>query len=858
MTEREWSNGLQILDLVHESIFARDLDLKITFWNAAAEELYGWTREEAIGRNADEFLRCVSPVGLAEREAQLFETGHWQGEFERTTKSGKRVHVEATWAVRRNAAGEPVEVIETARDLTQRRKQEEAIRLTEYRFRNLFQAMAVAFWEIDFKGVGALLIPLRAEGVTDLRAHLLARPDLVRQAMRLARVLDVNQKTLSMFGADVPEQMIGQDVERYWPDESLPVFVEALASTMEQAPHLITETKLLDLQGNKLDILFTVSWSPESRREGVILLGIVDIGDRKRAFEALEESELRYRSIFNRMPIAFWQVDTRALRAGFDQLKAAGVTSLADYSASNPDFVQRSLDSLQVIDVNDELVKLLGAHDRAELLGPMSGFWTDHRGFLDSAEARFNGAETYNGVSRLITRDQREIHILWTAVFADVAETGTILIGAIDITERVLAINSLAQSELKYRNLFQYMPVALTQLDVSKLVQVFAQLRRDGVSDLNAYMEAHPDFVGQMLQIMRVEQVNEHTVKMFGGRNPDDFVGPISRFWTGSEDTIKRSLAARYGGAEAYAEETRLRTLDERNIDVFYTSAFPQALSQMGIGLVGMIDIGDRLQAERMLQQVQADFAHAARVATLGELTASIAHEVNQPLAAIATNGEASLRWLARETPDLEEVRLLAGRMVADARRAADIIAQIRAMASRQAPVHELLALDGLVEEVLYFLRREFQSEQVQVSFTPAGGPMAVRADRTQIQQVLVNLAVNAVQAMAQHRTSDRRLLISLDAAEERVRVEIEDSGPGLPAELVPRLFDSFFTTKPDGLGIGLSICRSIIEAHGGTITAGNGAHGALFRFTLPRADVTVGTSAPPPLIPKAELPNPM
>ena len=682
MARSEWTDGLEILDLVHESIFARTRDLRITFWNAAAEELYGWTRDEALGRNADELLQCVHPMSLEDRESQLFATGRWQGEFGRRTKSGSEILVDATWSVRRNEAGEPIEVVETGRDATEKRRDEEARRLSEYRFRNLFQAMAVGFCEVDFNGAGALLIPLRDAGVTDLRQYLVEHPEMVRKAMRLSRILDVNDKMLSQLAGSSKEEMVGSNVERFWPEASIPVFIDALVGAMEKQPHLITETRLLDLNGEEVDVLFTVSWSPESRKQGIILLGIVDIGDRKRAFEAL------------------------------------------------------------------------------------------------------------------------------------------------------------AQSELKYRDLFHHMPLALVQLDVSELIKVLGRLRVEGVSDLEAYMDAHPDFLGQMLQIMRVEQVNDHTVRMFGGHDPAEFVGPIARFWQGSEDTVRRSLAARYAGAEAYAEETRLTTLDGRVIDAFYTSAFPKALSGLGIGLVGMIDIGDRLQAERMLQQVQADFAHAARVATLGELTASIAHEINQPLAAIATNGEASLRWLARPEPDVEEVKALAARMVADARRAADVIAQIRAMATGQALEHEPILVNAAVEEALSFLRRELQTHEVSVEFVAGPRLPPVRGERTQIQQVLVNLAVNAIQAMADQPVAERRLTIrtSIDAG-GGVRIEVDDSGPGIPDGDVGRLFDSFFTTKKGGLGIGLSICRSIIEAHGGRIGCESlPAGGARFRIILSAA----------------------
>jgi C4-dicarboxylate-specific signal transduction histidine kinase len=411
-----------------------------------------------------------------------------------------------------------------------------------------------------------------------------------------------------------------------------------------------------------------------------------------------------------------------------------------------------------------------------------------------------------------------------------VKTTGAVVAPGLDAT------TALARSELKYRDLFNYMPLSMCQLDVSELVKILGTLRAQGIVDLHAHLDEHPELLAHMLQNMLIEQANEHTVKMFGGTDPAEFVGPIARFWQGSEDTMRRSLAARYAGAEAYAEETRLRTLDGRMIDVFYTSAFPKALSELGIGLVGMIDIGDRIRAERMLQQVQAEFAHAARVATLGELTASIAHEINQPLAAIATNAEASLRWLARPDPDVEEVRTLAARIVADARRAGDVISHIRAMATGHIVDHELVSLNGAVEDALGIIRGELRSHAVTVQFAAGADLAPVLADRTQIQRVLVNLALNAVQALADQPAAARRLTVRTGVdADGWARIDVEDNGPGIPEAYLARLFDSFFTTKDTGLGIGLSICRSIIEAHGGRISCDNlPGGGARFTIILP------------------------
>ena len=224
----------------------------------------------------------------------------------------------------------------------------------------------------------------------------------------------------------------------------------------------------------------------------------------------------------------------------------------------------------------------------------------------------------------------------------------------------------------------------------------------------------------------------------------------------------------------------------------------------------------------------------------LGELTASIAHELKQPLATIAAYGEAGLRWLDRQVPNVAEARETSTRIVAEARRCADIIDGIRGMAVQRAPEYKPVSLDELIDEALVFLRPELHSRRVTVSRQPAPGAPMVLADRIQFQQVIVNLAVNAMQAMEQAGSPERKITIRTampDAA--TLCCAVEDSGPGISSEHPDRLFKSFFTTKENGMGLGLPICRSIIEAHRGRIAADNAsAHGgARFYFTLPTAD---------------------
>ncbi|WP_158304101.1 sensor histidine kinase [Azorhizobium caulinodans] len=264
-------------------------------------------------------------------------------------------------------------------------------------------------------------------------------------------------------------------------------------------------------------------------------------------------------------------------------------------------------------------------------------------------------------------------------------------------------------------------------------------------------------------------------------------------------------------------------------------------------------DITGRKTAENELHEAQAHLAHVTRVSTVGELTASIAHEVNQPLAAVVTNGEACLRWLRRPVPDIGEAEKTVTRMIANARRASDVIARLRALVRRGEPDHLPVHLADLVEESVTLLERELASHDVRLVLELAPDLPEIRGDRVQLLQVLINLALNAVQAMDTVPEGQRALTIRTapmtdgpqGQAERFVAVSVEDTGPGAPSETLASLFTPFVSTKKDGIGIGLSISRSIVEAHGGRILAEPAPQGGLrLTFTLPLA----GDLPPAPL----------
>jgi PAS domain S-box-containing protein len=241
-------------------------------------------------------------------------------------------------------------------------------------------------------------------------------------------------------------------------------------------------------------------------------------------------------------------------------------------------------------------------------------------------------------------------------------------------------------------------------------------------------------------------------------------------------------------------------------------------------------------ESERRYRQVQGELAHANRVATMGQLTGSIAHEVNQPITAAVIGAQAALRWLGREPPDLEEVRQALVQVARNGTRAGEVVGRIRDLIKKVPPRQDLLEINDPIREVVELTRSEASKNGVSVKVQLADGLPLIRGDRVQLQQVVLNLIINAVEAMSGVSDGARQLLIIPERAEsDEVCVTVRDSGPGLAPATHERIFEAFYTTKASGLGMGLSICLSIIEAHGGRFWASsNEPRGAVFQFTLP------------------------
>ena len=397
--------------------------------------------------------------------------------------------------------------------------------------------------------------------------------------------------------------------------------------------------------------------------------------------------------------------------------------------------------------------------------------------------------------------------------------------------------------EDRFRMLIHHTPTPLWYVDARGAGEVFERVRAEGVTDIAAYLDMHPELVEVAKDIVLVTEINRAAVALFRAEAAADLIRPIRYLFAATPEMAKRVMVAHFQGRRNYVEQAKMATFDGEVRDVVFSVTYPAPPEHLDTTFITIEDVTERLRTEAQLHRLQADCAHAARVSMLGELATSIAHEVKQPLAAIVTNAETSLRWLAREEPNLAKARELIARVAASAPRANDIIQRVRSMAVKQEPERRVLDLAEVVDEALHFVRHDIDARDITLLRSDADHLPSVIGDRVQLQQVVVNLLVNSVQAIAQADAQERRIELKIDVdTTDAVTLSIHDTGPGVAEADLDCVFDGFFTTKDTGMGIGLAICQSIIAEHGGRIGVVNHpAGGAIFRVILP-----VGQDAQP------------
>jgi C4-dicarboxylate-specific signal transduction histidine kinase len=305
----------------------------------------------------------------------------------------------------------------------------------------------------------------------------------------------------------------------------------------------------------------------------------------------------------------------------------------------------------------------------------------------------------------------------------------------------------------------------------------------------------------------------------------------------GAQAAQARIFEQLLAGESPVEAEVQFTKLSGEVIDVVLRVSRPTDDKGWTHVLITAMDVTERNRAQKALAETHAELIHMARVMTLGQITASIAHEVNQPLSAIITCAKSGRRWLAREVPQVAEVKDCLDQIAANGARAADVIARIRDLARKTSPVRTAVAVEALAADTTLLLQRDLSAAGVRLAFQlPADLPF-VCADRVQLQQVLLNLILNAEQAMAATADPEREIRVTAGAEAGFVHIAVSDAGTGLGGADPETLFRPFFTTKPEGMGMGLTICRSIMEQHGGSLHAEPNTRGGLtMRLRLPIA----------------------
>lgn len=403
--------------------------------------------------------------------------------------------------------------------------------------------------------------------------------------------------------------------------------------------------------------------------------------------------------------------------------------------------------------------------------------------------------------------------------------------------DELLATNqALSDSEARYRSIFEQSRVALWERDYSSVHEYLSQLRSEGVRDLRSFVTTRSSEVTRAIAGIKTLDANNAARDVLGLAGEAPLPDFLAQQLLVDADTTLKMLDVIYNEQEVFEGKCIIKGADGVDRDVLLSVRFPKDPAAFKRVAVAMLDITQREKAQRAYNEAQAKLSDAARAATAGTLSASLAHELNQPLGAVVLNTQTLLRWLDRDPPDLGAVRRSADRIIRDGQRASEIILNARRQLKQEKRTFEEFCLRELVEETKALMEHDLSRERIELLIDAPLIPPRIHMVRIEVQQVLINLVSNAVQAIAGSQSSERLVHVSLGPnGTDRVQLSVRDTGPGIPKHALDQVFTPFFTTKSTGMGMGLSICQSTLEAMGGELTAANSElGGALFNMDMP------------------------
>lgn len=406
-----------------------------------------------------------------------------------------------------------------------------------------------------------------------------------------------------------------------------------------------------------------------------------------------------------------------------------------------------------------------------------------------------------------------------------------------------VAISRLLQArraaEDRFAAIYDRAGVSMWREDWTRVGAAIAALRRSGVTDIESYFAKRPEELRALRNQVIIKDVNPFTLEETGATEKSVFLGTLDRLLPDTDQTFVQWLVAFGRGDRFFRSKAHITSVDGQVLDVLFTAALPQHPAGFSDIIVISLDLTAYMQSEASLAAADTELARTARISTVGALGASIAHEVNSPLAAILSNAQAALRWLTRSTPDVSEAEAALTDIVAEATRARDVIVRTRSYLSNAPRTFGPLDLVKAAREANLLVERELRRHAATVHLAAESDLPSVEADPIEIQQIFVNLLVNAAQAMS-GQIGRRDITVTLRRATGHIVVTVSDTGPGISPDRRAKIFQPFHSTKTGGMGLGLAICRNLIDAHGGDIwvdTAPDGGTAFHFRLPIPPSD---------------------
>lgn len=675
--------------------------------------------------------------------------------------------------------------------------------------------------------LGAATFPQPYEGgvafVIDVTARKRAEKALLESNRRLTRakqvtglgIIDWNLKTeeiywsretYRLFGVNPEKTKLSFDLalELVHPDDRELVKM-GLESARHGKSHYDIDHRIVRPNGEEIWVQAQGEVSRDADGEPAKLLGtMIDITERKRT----ERSLARFRSALDCSADGVFLIDRASMR----------FVDVNDTACKSVGYLREELMAMGPQDIKTLLTREHLEHQLDEILASGNEF-----GVIDTLHRRKDGSSF-----------PVEVYIKTVA-----GEASPVLVAmARDISERKLAESALRESNARFESLFEDVPVSLWEEDFSDVLAYLERLHFREIEDFGTYLGQHPEITRECVNRVRIMAVNRATLDLYEATTQTELrLGFTNTFTERSYNAFKNELIAIWRGRMQFETETERRSLRGRVRQVAIRWSVPvgyrETLSRV---LVSVTDLTKHKRAEEEVHERERELTHMSRLTLIGEIASGLAHEVNQPLAAIVNYNRNCIKRIRSGTPEPEKLVAALEKSIAQAERGAQIIARTRDFVRKRKPHRSSTGINEVIHETLELLEIEIRHSGVRVHLDLANDLSLILVDRVEIQQVLVNLVRNGLNSTEDSKPIDPRLTITTtESSDDRVEVAVSDCGSGLPPVDVERLFEPFFTTRTDGLGMGLAICRTVIDAHGGKLWATpNEDRGVTFRFSIP------------------------